>query len=428
MTIGRIIGMIVVALAVLMGGGMAMNVLASMRQAPTIKPPDVVRGPLVQVLDVTTSNDRFVVRSQGNVRPPRESAVVPQVAGRVTKVADSLAVGGYFRPNEPLIWLDTADFQQAVANARLAQAQASTRLSQEQAEANVAREEWKRMGRTGDPPDLAVRAPQLAEAQAALDAASEAVKKAERDLTRAVVLAPDYRGRVQSVMVNVGQYITPVAPVAQVYSVEAAEVRLPLSLDDLAYVDLPLWPDAPDATDAASNDAHPAVTLRATIGGHEWTWTGQIVRTEGRVDPRTRWLYAIARVENPLGGDPAQPKRPPLMLDLFVEAEMAGKQTGHVVRLPREAVHGENTVHVVEAGKLAFRKVEVLRRTLDEMVVRAYSGSLNTGDRVVITPLPAPVEGMLLRVAGQDDATDETTSSNATSNATTRGATRGGSR
>ncbi len=41
------------------------------------------------------------------------------------------------------------------------------------------------------------------------------------------------------------------------------------------------------------------VRLLTTISGIEFQWDGAIARTEAEVDPRTRVIYCIARVEDP---------------------------------------------------------------------------------------------------------------------------------
>ncbi|MGY8738465.1 MAG: efflux RND transporter periplasmic adaptor subunit, partial [bacterium] len=59
-------------------------------------------------------------------------------------------------------------------------------------------------------------------------------------------------------------------------------------------------------------------------------------------------------------------------------------------------------VYVVDAdGRLRFRDVEVLRHRRDEVVVRS---GLRSGDRAAITLLRGAVDGMLVRIAENDDA------------------------
>jgi hypothetical protein len=63
--------------------------------------------------------------------------------------------------------------------------------------------------------------------------------------------------------------------------------------------------------------------------------------------------------------------------------------------LPRAALREGDVVHVVDAeDRLRLRAVEVLRRHRDEVVL---TGGLAPGERVSLTPLAAPVEGMLVK-------------------------------
>ena len=63
--------------------------------------------------------------------------------------------------------IDAADYQLAVVRARAQVAQSQEALAREEAEAELARQDWQALGR-GEPPPLAVREPQLAQARAVL--------------------------------------------------------------------------------------------------------------------------------------------------------------------------------------------------------------------------------------------------------------------
>jgi len=115
------------------------------------------------------------------------------------------------------------------------------------------------------------------------------------------------------------------------------------------------------------------------------------VRTEGELDPRTRMIHAVARVEDPYGrGD--SPDRPPLSVGLFVEAEILGRQIDSVWRVPRSSLRGASTAIVVDAeSRLRLRDVDVLKRNRDEVLVTA---GLEDGDQLCTTPLSISVDGM----------------------------------
>ena len=227
----------------------------------------------------------------------------------------------------------------------------------------------------------------LASAQADLE-------RAQYDLERCVIRAP-FDGRVRQESVDVGQYVSRGASVAKLYSVDAAEIRLPIPDDQLAFVDLPL---AYSNVDENSERAGPRVMLRAEFGGKVHRWTGRIVRTEGEIDPRTRMVHAIARVERPYDRGKNM-SRPPLAVGMFVEAEIQGRSSGSVIELPRSVLRGADQVMVIDGeDRLHFRQVDILRYDGEVALVRS---GLKSGERVCVSKLETPVEGMKVRVAGE---------------------------
>ena len=344
-------------------------------------------APLVRVQTVEIEDLPLIVRSQGTVNPRTESVLVPEVAGRVIGVAASFAAGGFFEENEVLLTIDPHDYRQAVVQAAGLVARAELRLEQERAEAAVAHQEWRDLGE-GEATPLTLHEPQLAEAEAAAEAARAVLRGAQRDLGRTEIRAP-YAGRVRTKQVDVGQYVTPGTPLATIYAVDYAEVRLPLPDDDLAYLDLPL-----DYRGENGREPGPQVLLRARFAGRSHEWEGRIVRTEGEIDSRSRMVHAVARVKDPYArGD--DPDRPPLAAGLYVDAEIEGRVASDVVVLPRSAVRGDDIVLVVTPDdRLQFRAVEVIRRTRETVVV---TSGLTEGERVCLSPLAAVTEGMRVR-------------------------------
>jgi RND family efflux transporter MFP subunit len=239
-------------------------------------------APLVRVHTVELTDVRLTVPSQGTVTPRTESTLVPEVSGRILEVGPAFAAGGFFGRGDLLVRIDPLDHRQAVIRARARVAEAELRLAREQAEAEVAAREWQELGADGEPSPLTLRRPQVADAQAALAAAGADLELAERNLVRTEIRAP-YAGRVRGKSVGVGQFVTTGTPLASIYAVDAAEVRLPLPGRELAYLDLPLG-----YRRAPGQPAGPPVTLQAEFAGRTHAWSGRIVRTEGEIDPRTR--------------------------------------------------------------------------------------------------------------------------------------------
>jgi RND family efflux transporter MFP subunit len=354
-----------------------------------------VKPPLVRTVEVAPRDLQLTVHSQGTVTPRTASSLVPEVPGRVIEISPSLVPGGFFEKGDVLLRLDSTDYEQNVVRARLEVARAEVRLAQERAEAEVARSEWEELNPGEEPPPLTSRELQLAEARAALDAAKAALEREQTNLARTRLTAP-YRGRVREKMVDVGQYVTPGQAIARIYSVDRAEVRLPLPDADLAYVNVPLvYRGHVDPTH------RPKVILRADFAGAVHEWDGRIVRTEGEIDPKSRMVHVVAEVDDPYRrGEDSD--RPPLAVGMFVEAEILGHRVDDVVVLPRTAMRGDDQVWVVDSeDRLHFREVDVLRTGRDDVVIRS---GLDTGDRVCLSPLGAATDGMKVRVFTGDEA------------------------
>ncbi len=348
-----------------------------------------VQPPLVTAVPAKRVDLTLVVEAEGTVAPRTESQLVPEISGRVVEVSPSLAAGGFFAEGELLLRFEARVYELAVTRARASIEQARLRLITERADADLARNEWDAVG-VGTPSPLLFREPQIAEAESSLAAAQATLDQAEYDLERTVLRAP-FAGRVRSKQVDVGQFVQRGMTLATIYSVDVAEVRLPIPNAELEFCTLPLA-----YRDGSSTSTGPAVRLTARFAGRDHAWRGRIVRTEGEIDPRTRMVNAVAQVDDPYarGRDSG---RPPLAVGMFVRAEIQGNRVRGVVPLPRSALRAENTVYVVSArNRLDIRPVEVLRLERDTVLVRS---GLEDGELVCLSPIEAAVHGMRVDVA-----------------------------
>ncbi len=378
---------ILLPLLVIVAGGLVARKMIRSRPPVEIHEPEVMI-PAIRTIEVQPESVRLSVKAYGTVVPRTESVLAPEIAGRIIYVSPSLRSGGFFEDGERLVQLDSIDYELAAVQARSAVAQAQLRLEQEQAEAAIALREWQSLGE-GEASSLLKREPQLAQAQAALESAGAAAQQTERNLARTEILAP-FAGRVRVKHVDLGQFVTPGTPLATIYSVDSAEIRLPLPDEELAFVNLPL-------NYRGENQPlyQPRVIIRARFAGSEHTWFGRIVRTEGEIDAQTRVVHAIAQVENPYGRG-KDPTRPPLAVGMFVEAEIAGHLAENIFQVPRVALRGKDRVLVVdEDSRLRFRRVEVLRSSDDKVLI---SKGLTAGERVSVAILESVVDGMQVRV------------------------------
>jgi RND family efflux transporter MFP subunit len=339
--------------------------------------------PVVSVLSVAPRPERMRVRTQGTVEPRTENELVAEVGGRLVWVSPALESGSFFAAGEPLARIEAADYEIARERARAAleRAKSQRRL----AEGSLARSRALFAAGAASP-----AAHDQAESNAAIAAANEreaeaALRQAELELSRTELRAP-FTGRVREKTADVGQLLARGARLASVFAVDFAELRLPIPSEELAFLDLPQSPPA-NLADA------PLVELRGAFAGRAHTWQARLLRAEGALDPRTRLVHVVARIEDPYG---LSSGAPPLAVGLFVEAEIEGRELPAVVALPRSALRGHDEVVVVDAEeRLASRRVELLRIDGETAFV---AGGLAAGERVVTRVPSAFVEGMSVRV------------------------------
>ncbi|MDX1644767.1 MAG: efflux RND transporter periplasmic adaptor subunit [Thermoanaerobaculia bacterium] len=343
--------------------------------------------PVVRVVEAHPGSLLLTVPSQGTVEPRVESTLVAQVAGEIAHVTPAFATGAFFERGELLLEIDRRDYELALDRAEAELARARLRLEQEEAQAVVAREEWEELGE-GAPSALTLRQPQLAEARAALRAAEAAQERAELDLDRTRVRAP-FAGRVRAKRADLGQFVAPGTPLADLFSIDTAEVVLPIPQDQIAFLDLSL---------GAQEGGGARVVLRADLGGRRGEWEGRVVRTGGEIDPRSRMLHLIAEVDDPYGRRGGE--REVLPMGLFVDAVIVGRRVEGIYELPRTALRDHRRLLVLENGdRLRYRSIELLRVERDTILV---SDGLAPGDKVCVSTLEAVVDGM--RVQAQPAA------------------------
>ena len=363
---------------VLLAGAGATAALIASRKAP--EPQERLSlGPLVEVLEMQAADLTVQVEGQGEVSAATRVEVLAEVSGRVVSVHPRLRAGGRLRAHATLVQIDPRDYTLAVESARSAIASAETRLEQERAEAAAALDEWRAIDAETAPPELLVRGPQIRQIEAEKAAAEAQLARAELDLERTRLNVP-FEAIVQSENVDPGQYLNQGRAIATLYGTAAVEIRVPLDDAELRWFDLPTAQNKPTAE------------VSADFAGARRTWQGTVDRLEGEVDPQTRQVHVVVRVEEPFGA------QSPLLPGAFVDVAIAGRTLEGVFTLPRFALRPGGVVWILEDGKLRLREVDVLRTDRQFAYVQ---GGLDAGARIVTSSLEGVTDGMVVRVSEQ---------------------------
>ena len=402
---------VVLPLLILALGAGAFYALNSMRQ-PTPLQDSVYLGPLVEVVAVPAQTVQVLVEGQGTVQPDAQIDLVPQVSGLVVWKADEFEPGGTFAKGDLLFQIDPRDYELVVEQAEAFVAQAKYRLDLARQESEVARQEWERLRGATEPPPLVLRLPQLNSARADSQSARARLEEARLRLGRTKLYAP-FDGRVRTAAVDRGQHVNAGQRVAQLYSVEKAEIVVPVPDRDLAWFALPFPVPVRQLNRDRVQSAHPeqaplpflyadqgaAVQINGTFAGRAHQWAGRVVRTEGELDPRSRMARLVVEVEDPYGGLAAG--QPPLTVGMFVDVAIIGRQVEHVRRLPRAALRPGDMVWVAGPdGVLHVRRAHVVRRMRDAVLVHL---EMKGGEGVVVSQLSGVTDGMKVRLARSDE-------------------------
>jgi RND family efflux transporter MFP subunit len=345
-------------------------------------------GPLVDVGILTKANRQILISGTGSAQSRYEVSITPQVKGRVSELSPQMVAGGTFQKDELLFAIEDVDYQLAIAHAQANLAQAELELLRNENLADLARKEWHSLNSESalEPNPLVVYEPQLKSARALRDAAQANVKQAELNLERTRVFAP-FDCYVRSEQLEIGQFLNTGAPVAIVAGIDQMEIVVPLSLDEIVWLQVPR---------KGTKQRGSLAKVELQSGGRTFHWQGEITRALGEIDPRNRMARVVVTVNDPFAEDTEKTNLlNDLLPGMFVNVQILGEELSGVISVPRGAMHDNDTIWVIDdENRLHIREVDILRRERDEVLIRS---GLEANEKIVLTNLSGAAEGMLLR-------------------------------
>ncbi|WP_406663587.1 efflux RND transporter periplasmic adaptor subunit [Gallaecimonas sp. GXIMD1310] len=374
-TVGCLIPTIIIV-AVVVVAWFIIHAKAPPKRVSNAKPPL-----LINVVTAKKEAVRYQVTSQGTVQPKVSTTLVAEVGGRVVSVSDKFLSGAWVHKGDLLAQIDPADYRTALESARADLAQAKAAYEQEKAQSEVAKKEWRSVS-----PDkvtaIALRKPQLASAKAKVESMQARLEQAQRNLARTEIRAP-YDGLVRSRDINPGQYVAPGTKLGRVDDTAMAEVRLPVSDQQLDWLGL------------NDNDGSGArVTLSHDVAGQHYQWSARLVHGAGVLDDQSRMSFIIADVPDPYQRRKAEGQW--LKFGTFVEAQLVSDVSRELVVVPVETLRGDEVVVVGKDNRIHHQKVSVART--DEKYAYISEG-LQGGERISQTALPGVVNGTQVAIA-----------------------------
>ena len=331
--------------------------------------------PYVKTMMIFPRTVKATISSQGIIEPESELNLLSELTSRVKWVSSKMEPGSSFKTGDTLLLLDKRDYELALISAESQVLNARVNLEREEAESDLAKKEWKRVG-AGSGSDLALRKPQMAQAKATYAAAEASLEQAKRNLSRTVFLAP-FDGRVRNSRIELGTTVFPGTLIGNIYATNAYEIRLPIADQDVLFSGL----------EFNGQKIEDRKRLDVTIIQGDNQWPAKVIRTEAEIDPITRMMAVVAKIEN----INSQMYSTPLAVGQFVQAEISGIELDKISILPRSSVRNETVWVVDEQMTMQNRSVEVIRNESEFALIRE---GFETGDKLLTSRVSSLVNGL----------------------------------
>lgn len=337
--------------------------------------------PKVKVEPVVFSDQLMEMSLNGTVEPSKKLSLKAEVSGLIVKVNPNVEVGRFVKKGEILFELEDTDYKSLLASRQADLAKAQMELEVEKGRQALSKQEWELVQLEAKASDqekkLALRKPQLAMAMANEKAARSAVELAKKNLERTKIKVP-FDAVIIEQHAELGARISTQEELLMLAKSQPYWVRVTLPLEKLAWLEF----------EKKNNKGSPAAVTHLSS---EEVYQGQVLRYLPNMMESTRMAQVLVEV------NPNQNKVSPLLLGSYVRVNLSGKAMKDVVKVSRDLLQEGSFLHVLTSDdRLDLRKVHYLSSGRDHLLI---TSGLKDGDRLIVSQIPAPVEGMKLSVS-----------------------------
>jgi RND family efflux transporter MFP subunit len=363
----------------------------------------IAQAPMVSVINVTPKQIRIPIDLNGMVTASNQVMLAANSAGQITDLSPRLIPGATFQQNEVLLSMDDGMAQRQLSAAQLTLETAKQNLQRLKAEQQIDQ------ALPGLPNVVQVYLGRLQEMQTQIDLAQADLHLAQEQLEQTEIRAP-FDGRVQQVMVSAGQRVAPGMELVSFYGTGTARVRLAISDSQLLLMNLPQDPHTPHTTKDKISTNNTSVLLRQNLAGQYRYWQGHLLGIEASLDPNNQMTYLLVNVDqafdqnidinNQTNAKSTPNVHLPLLSGQVLEARIMSRAFKNIAVIPRQLLQSGNVVWGVDADNRLYRQtLQVLYTTTD----KAYVHGLKSQQNLVSSVMNLAIEGMRVRVQGQNN-------------------------
>jgi len=385
---------IILPVVIILVGGFYTIYLLKTSQKSKRQPP-LRQARLVEVASIKPSDVPINISVMGTVIAAKEVDLKPQVSGKIMELSPELIPGGMFKENQMLMKIEPDDYQLLVTQRESDVANAQSGLRLELGNQAVAKQEYKLLEGVvnEDDKELVLRKPQLISAQSALQTAKARLEQAKIDLKRTNIIAP-FNSVVKEKYIDLGATVSQTTTLVTLMGTDEYWIEVMVPVDQLKWIEVP----------RRNSDLGSEVKIYdSSAWGDRAYRTGSVIRLSPDIEATGRMAKLLVSVKDPLllNAEKAGDK---LLLGSYVRVQIQGQTVKSAYVLDRGLLHdGDNIWLLADDNTLDIKSVDVLYRGENEVVV---SNGINSSDKIITTDLPAPVEGMMLRLRSKDAGSD----------------------
>ena len=374
-------------------------VYATIITEPTAKSEGATKktAMLVSVQSSKKGNYNPVFKSTGTVAPVEDVQLNPLVNGPIIKRFKSFAPGEIVKKGQTLLQINPADLKNNLALRQSELQQAKTNYQVELGRQAIAEQDLQLIG--GDSlsesqQELVTRKPQLSAVKANVASAQAAVDQAQLDLKRTQVKAP-FDAQVISQNVTTGAQVDQSTNLGRLVGIYEywVEVNLPTSyLKWISFED--------DRKESKVQIFNPS------DWGNSAYRKGKLHAKIGSLNEQTRLARILIKVQDPLALRSANKDKPELLIGSFVEVDITGNIIKDVIRVDRDHLRSNNTLWVMENGKLSIRQPKIV--LLDSKFAYVAEG-LKDGEKLITSNISTVTEGIAVQTEESESDEEQNT-------------------
>lgn len=333
----------------------------------------------VEVLELNAGSEKVTLQATGTVTPAVGITLRARVSGEIVEVAPEFINGGFFERGDVVLKIDPVDYQLALEQKKAALAEAEYQLKLEKGQRDIAAREWELLGSGDEASDadqeLALRIPHLKYRTAKVEAAKAELAKAKLDLSRTEITAP-FNSVVVERKTDLGAQASTQDALATLAGTDQYYVRASIPVHNLKWIE-------------CDPETGSTVTVNRNTGDARM---GRAIRIESALEEMGRMARVLIAVDHPVDGEH------PMLLNDYVRIEIEGAALPNAYSIPRAALHEDQYVWLASPqGTLEIREVNVGWRDAEDVLI---TGGLSDGERLILTNLSTPINGMTLRIKG----------------------------